>query len=70
MLAPLDIFRVESTGRLLWRAAATDMDAATRRVRILMASEPSDYIIYSQETGNKTIVSREPQPAPPSTSPH
>jgi hypothetical protein len=46
------------------------MDAANRRVRILMASEPSDYVIYSQETGTKTVISAEQQPAPPSKSPH
>jgi hypothetical protein len=70
MLPALDIFRVESNGRLLWRAAAADMDAANRRVRILMASEPSDYIIYSQETGSKTVISADQPQAKPSTSPH
>ena len=54
MLPPLDIFRVASDGHLLWRAAA-----AGRRVRILMASEPGDYVIYSQETGGKTVVRAE-----------
>jgi len=52
----LDIFRVESDGQLIWRAAAETSDAAQRRVKILMASEPGDYVIYSQETGDKTLV--------------
>ncbi len=59
MLPPLDIFRVESDGHLVWRAAAETLATAQRRVRILMASEPGDYIIYSQETGRKTVVRAE-----------
>jgi hypothetical protein len=55
----LDIFRVEADGHLLWRAAAESPEAAQRRVKILMASEPADYIIYCQETGDKTLVRAE-----------
>jgi len=56
MIPPLDIFRLESDGQLIWRASADGDDAAQRRVKILMASEPADYVIYSQETGHKTFV--------------
>jgi hypothetical protein len=59
MLPPLDIFRVESDGHLLWKAAAETLDAARRRIKILMASEPADYVIYSQQTGHKTLVRAE-----------
>ncbi|HEY4815923.1 MAG TPA: hypothetical protein VIH67_00735 [Candidatus Acidoferrum sp.] len=55
----LDIFRVENDGQLIWRAAAETLEAAHRRVKILMASEPGDYIIYCQETGDKTLVRAE-----------
>jgi hypothetical protein len=56
MIPPLDIFRLESDGQLIWRASADGDDAAQRRVKSLMASEPADYVIYSQETGHKTFV--------------
>lgn len=59
MLPPLDIFRVESDGHLLWKAAAETLDAARRRIKILMASEPADYVIYSQQTGHKTLIRAE-----------
>jgi hypothetical protein len=69
MIPPLDIFRLESDGQLIWRASADGDDAAQRRVKSLMASEPADYVIYSQETGHKTFVrcKTDAQPsAPPS----
>ena len=59
MLPPLDIFRVEGDGHLVWRAAAECLETAQRRVRILMASEPGDYVIYCQETGRKAVVRAE-----------
>ena len=59
MLPPLDIFRVESDGHLLWKAAAETLEAARRRVKILMASEPGDYVIYGQQTGHETIIRAE-----------
>jgi hypothetical protein len=70
MVSPLDIFRVESDGHLVWRSAAEDLGTAQRRIRILMASEPADYVIYSQETGEKTVVRAEIQHARPSSSAH
>ena len=56
MLPPLDIFRVAPDGHLVWRSAAESFETAQRRVRILMAIEPADYVIYSQETGRKTVI--------------
>jgi hypothetical protein len=70
MFSPLDIFRVETDGHLVWRSAAEDLGAAQRRIRILMASEPADYVIYSQETGEKTVVRAEIQRAQPGSSAH
>ena len=64
MLPLLDIFRVENDGHLVWRSAAECLETAQRRVRILMASEPGDYVIYSQETGRKTVVRAEKSPWP------
>ena len=72
MLPPLDIFRdifrVETDGHLLWRAAADTLQSAQRRVKILMTSEPADYVIYSQETGDKIFVSRKTDTQSPASS--
>ena len=67
MVPPLDIFRVAPDGQLTWRAAAENLDSAQRRIKILMSVHPGDYVIYSQETGHKTLVRAE-NPAEPSSS--
>lgn len=59
MIPPFDIFRVSPDGQLLWCSAAVNLDSAQRRIRILMAIESADYVIFSQETGNKTVVRAE-----------
>lgn len=59
MIPPFDIFRVAADGQLVWKSAAESLDTAQRRVRILMAVDPADYIIFSQETGNKTVIRAE-----------
>jgi hypothetical protein len=56
MLQPFDIFRVAADGQLVWRTAAESLENAQRRVKILMATEPNDYVIFCQETGKKTLV--------------
>jgi hypothetical protein len=56
MVPPLDIFRVNPDGQLIWKAAADTLEAAKARVKTLMASDTSDYVIYSQRTGHKTLV--------------
>jgi hypothetical protein len=56
VIPPLDIFRVADDGKLIWMASADNLQSAQRRIRILMASQRSDYVIYDQETGDKTVV--------------
>jgi hypothetical protein len=56
MLPPFDIFRVETDGHLVWRDTAETLDLARLRIKILMVSQPGDFVIYSQETGHKTVV--------------
>jgi hypothetical protein len=53
-----DIFCAAPDGHLVWRSAAEGFETAQRRVRILMAIEPADYVIYSQETGRKPSFMR------------
>jgi hypothetical protein len=59
MVPPLDIFLVAKDGQLIWKAAADDLESAQRRIKLLMGVEPSDYVIYSQKTGHKTLVRAE-----------
>jgi hypothetical protein len=56
MVPPFDIFRVESDGHLAWKDTAETLDLARLRIKILAVSEGGDYVIYSQETGHKTVV--------------
>ncbi len=56
MIPPFDIFLVASDGQLVRKGTAETLDVARLRVKILMASEPSDYVIYSQQTGHHVLV--------------
>jgi hypothetical protein len=56
MLPPFDIFRVETDGHLLRKDTAETLVLARLRIKILMVSQPGDFVIYSQETGHKTVV--------------
>jgi hypothetical protein len=56
MISPLDVFKLEADGQLVWKAAAQTLEAAKLHVQVLMASEPADYVIFSQQTGHKTII--------------
>ena|SRR6266436_382939 len=58
MFPPLDIFRTESDGELVWLATADTLTQARSQVGTLMLRNPADYVIYSQETGRKSIVRR------------
>jgi hypothetical protein len=56
VIPPLDIFKLEPEGQLLWKATAEDLATAKLNVKILATDSPGDYVIYSQQTGDKTIV--------------
>jgi hypothetical protein len=56
MLPALDIFRVTDQGELLWKTTAETLESAQRRIKILMTSEPGDYVIYNHETGARTVL--------------
>ena len=55
MLAPLDIFKMED-GTYVWKAAADSFELAKSTVQRLAASSPGEYMIFSQNTGNKIVV--------------
>jgi hypothetical protein len=56
MLPPFDIFRVSSTGALRWLEAAPTVDDAKKRIQEMTTSSSDEYIIYSQQTGNKVLI--------------
>src|SRR6266404_6366722 len=56
MIPPFDIFRVEMDGHLVWKSVAETLDLARLRIKILMVSEPAEYLIHSQQTGHRIIV--------------
>jgi hypothetical protein len=56
MIPPFDIFLVDSDGQLVRKGTVETLDVARLRVKILMASEPGDYVIYSQQTSHHVVV--------------
>ncbi len=56
MIAPLDIFKVEGPGRVVWIEAAHELEAARRRVRELIKESPCEYVIFSQKTGHRMSI--------------
>ena len=52
MLAPLDIFKMQD-GAYVWKAAADCFEIAKSKAEEL---GPGNYMIFSQATSNKTIL--------------
>jgi hypothetical protein len=59
MFYPLDIFKTESDGGVLWRGAAETVVAAKAFVKKLAASSPGEYLILDQHTGERVVVTRD-----------
>jgi len=56
MLEPMDIFKMREDGTYLWKGAAQNLDLAKSKVKQLAATAPGHYMIYSQTTGEKTVL--------------
>jgi hypothetical protein len=56
MFPPFDIFFVDDNGELVWVDTAETLAKARMRVKTLRSHRRSDYVIYSQRTGHKSIV--------------
>jgi hypothetical protein len=56
MLEPMDIFKIRDDGTFLWKGAAQNLDLAKSKVKQLSATAPGPYMIYSQITGEKTVL--------------
>ena|SRR5437867_611298 len=55
MNPPFDILKVESIG-LRWMELAVDLERAKARVKVLAASSPGEYVIVSQQSGEKISI--------------
>ena len=64
MLEPLDIFVKMEDGTYVWKAAANTFELAKSTVQRLATTSPGEYMIFSQTTGNKIVVSRDGLPEP------
>ena len=56
MLEPVDIFKIRDDGTFLWKGAAQNIYLAKSKVKLLAATAPGSYMIYSQITGEKTVL--------------
>ena len=56
MFYPLDIFKTDSDGGVLWRGAAETLIAAKAHIQTLAVSSPGEYLILDQKTGQRQRV--------------
>jgi hypothetical protein len=56
MFHPLDIFKTEADGQLLWRGAVESFAAAKERIRELAMASPGEYIMLDQNTGHRALL--------------
>ena len=56
MFQPLDIFKADVDGSVLWRAAAEDLISAERWIEKLALSAPGEYLILDQRNGQNHRV--------------
>jgi hypothetical protein len=46
VIPPLDIFKLEPDGQLVWKGTAEDFITAKSNVKVLATNSPGDYVIY------------------------
>jgi hypothetical protein len=56
MFQPLDIFKTDSDGSVLWRGSAETWAAAKAWIKKLELSAPGEYLILDQHTGQRVLV--------------
>jgi hypothetical protein len=56
MILPFDIFQVPQDSHPLWLESASTLEEATARVNELGKFRPGEYLILSQETGQKISI--------------
>jgi hypothetical protein len=53
-----DVFKLESSGQVLWKGFEESFRAAKATTQKLMVASPGDYLIVDQCTGQKVVVTR------------
>jgi len=56
MFQPLDIFKTDPDGSVLWRGAAETLIAAKLRIQRLALSSPGEYFVLNQRTGDRISI--------------
>jgi hypothetical protein len=56
MFHPLDIFKTDSDGQVLWLGGITSFAGAKGRIEEVARSSPGEYLIVGQITGHKVCV--------------
>jgi hypothetical protein len=56
MFYPLDIFKTDSDGNVLWRGAVETFEAAKACIKKLAVSSPGEYHVLNQKTGDRVHV--------------
>jgi hypothetical protein len=60
MFYPLDIFKTDSDGGVLWRGAAETFVTAKECIKKFAVSSPGEYLILDQKTGQRVLVTADP----------
>jgi hypothetical protein len=60
MSQPFDIFRIFNDGTRLWLESAPSLEDAKQRVKRLLASHPSDYLIFCHDTQDEILIPARP----------
>jgi hypothetical protein len=60
MIAPFDIFK-DTQGSLMWCGTAMTLDEAKAKVHAMAARERTEYVIFSQKTGNRLVIQPDEQ---------
>jgi hypothetical protein len=56
MSHPLDIFKTDPDGSVLWRGAAETLVAAKAYIKKWAVSSPGEYLVLNQHTGDRVSI--------------
>jgi hypothetical protein len=56
VIPPFEIFKVDAPRKVTWIETVNDLDIAKAIVRVQMRLSSCEYVILSQETGNKISI--------------
>jgi hypothetical protein len=56
MIPPLDIFKRQNDGTLLWKGTAENLEIAKLSVRVLANTSPGHYLVVHQGTGEQILI--------------